>query len=208
MELHLDAPVIGILRGISADFFNDIMPASFQAGLQAIEVTLNTLGAEKIIEHNRPLVPEGKWLGMGTIRNIAEAKRALNAGAMFLVTPNLQIDVIEYAKKKQVPVVAGALTPSEVYAAWQAGAAMVKVFPCKAMGGAQYIKDLLGPFDHIPMAAVGGVTRDNVADYFAAGVKAVGVSGALFGSQAICDQDIKQLSKNVKTFIEICSEIE
>lgn len=202
--MQLDVPVIGILRGISASFFSELMPAAFAGGLQAIEVTINTDGAEKIIATNRPLVPPGKLLGMGTIRNPDEAKRAVTAGAMFLVTPNFEPRVIEFAKSKNIPVVVGALTPSEVYAAWAAGATMIKVFPCGAMGGPAYIRDLLGPFDDIPLVAVGGVSADNLAAYFAAGARGVGVSSALFGKEALAEENTAKLTENVRAFIGRC----
>lgn len=201
--MQLDIPVIGILRGVEASFFADLMAASFDSGLQAIEVTMNTAGAEEIIAACRPAVPQGKLLGMGTIRNLQEAERAVAAGAMFLVSPNFDPAVIAYAKNHQVPIVAGALTPTEVYAAWAAGAAMVKVFPCSTLGPG-YIKELLGPFDHIPLVAVGGVTIDNLAEYFAAGAKAVGVSSSLFGREALKQQNLTHINLNVKNFIAHC----
>ncbi len=202
--MRLDVPVIGILRGISAGFFGELMPAAFAAGLQAIEVTINTERAEEIVAANRPSVPAGKWLGMGTIRTLAEAERAVAAGAMFLVTPNLDLSVIEFAKSRRVPVVAGALTPTEVYAAWRAGAEMIKVFPCGAMGGPAYIRDLRGPFEQAPLVAVGGVSSDNLADYLAAGVKGVGVSSALFGREALASRNVEKLAENVRAFIGRC----
>ena len=200
--MELTVPVIGILRGISGDFFSRLMPVAFAAGLQAVEVTMNTACAEKIVADNRPMVPDGKLLGMGTIRNLDEARRAVTAGAMFLVTPNLDHQVIAYAREKQVPVVVGALTPTEVYAAWAAGADMVKVFPCGAMGGAGYIRSLLGPFDDVPLVAVGGVNLENFGDYLAAGVKGVGVGGdALFGAEAMLGEDLSGVADHVRLFL-------
>ena len=200
--MDLDVPIIAILRGVQADFFADLMPAAFGAGLQALEVTMNTVGAEKMIAKNRPLVPAGRLLGMGTICNLEEAKRAVGAGAMFLVTPNTDPEVIAYGVSRKVPVVAGALTPTEVYRAWSLGAAMVKVFPCGAMGGPQYIKALRGPYDTIPLAAVGGVTPGNLAAYFAAGVNAVGVGASFFGGEALQEKNINELVVNVKNYIQ------
>lgn len=200
-RMNLDVPVIGILRGIEADFFSQVMEKSFDAGLQAIEVTMNTAGALEMVRLNRPLVPDGKLLGMGTIRNVQEAKKAISAGAMFLVSPNYSAEVIAYADLQQVPVIAGALTPTEIFAAWSAGAAMVKVFPCRAMGGARYIKDLGGPFDSIPLVAVGGVSKESVNDYFTAGAQAIGVSSSLFGRRALAEKKIDELTRNVRDFI-------
>ena len=204
--MELDIPVIGILRGVEGDFFGEVMQISFAAGLTAMEVTMNTAGAEEIVREYRPAVPDGKLLGMGTIRTLEEAKRAVGAGAMFLVTPNLDLGVIEYAKAETIPIVAGALTPTEVYAAWSAGADLVKVFPCGAMGGPQYLKDLLGPFDHIRLAAVGGVSLANLQEYFAAGAAAVGVSTSLFGGKALREKNLEQIGHNVKNFIEHCRD--
>ena len=205
--MKLNIPVIGILRGVEGDFFGEVMQISFAAGLTAMEVTMNTPDAEKIVAEYRPAVPSGKLLGMGTIRNLEEAKRAVAAGAMFLVTPNLDLSVIEYAKAETIPIVAGALTPTEIYSAWAAGADMVKVFPCGAMGGPQYIKDLLGPFDHLRLVAVGGVSLANLPEYLAAGASAVGVSTSLFGAKALREKDLPLIGQNVKNFIEHCPSV-
>jgi len=201
--MDLDVPVIGIVRGVGGDFFRQMMPASFGAGLQAIEVTMNTENAERIIAENRPFVPKGCWLGAGTVRNLPEARQAADAGAMFFVTPNLDVSVIAYASDRNIPVIAGALTPTEVYTAWSAGAAMVKVFPC-APFGPQYLKDLRGPFDQIDLVAVGGVNLENLSQYFAVGARAVGVSTNLFGKTALANEDIEALTRNVRQFIHRC----
>ena len=202
--MQLDVPVIGILRGIECGFFGSLMEAAFGAGLQAIEITMNTEGAAEIVAANRAKVGPGKYLGMGTIRNVEEAKRGAEAGAMFFVTPNCNPEVIAFSRSRNIPVISGALTPTEVYNAWQAGASMVKVFPCRALGGPRYIRELLGPFDHIPLVAVGGVSLDNLEEYLAAGVSGVGVGISLFGYQAIVDRDLEALSRNVATFVECC----
>lgn len=202
--MKFDAPVIGILRGVEHEFFGELMQISFVAGLTAIEVTMNTPGAAAMIREYRPAVPAGRWLGMGTIRNLEEARQAVEAGAMFLVTPNCDLSVIAYANGEQVPIVAGALTPTEVYAAWAAGADMVKVFPCGALGGPSYIRDLRGPFDRIPLAAVGGVTLHNLPEYFSAGANAVGVATSLFGGKALREKNLTELGQNVKNFMDHC----
>jgi 2-dehydro-3-deoxyphosphogluconate aldolase/(4S)-4-hydroxy-2-oxoglutarate aldolase len=204
--MDLAVPVIGILRGISGDFFGDLMDAAFGAGLQALEVTLNTDGAEAMIAAQRQRVPEGGWLGMGTVCNVRQARRAIDAGAMFLVTPNCDPDVIAHGAAADVPVVAGALTPTEVYNAWSAGAAMVKVFPCRPMGPG-YIRDLLGPFDHIKLAAVGGVNAGNVNDFFAAGAHAVGVGTSLFGKEALARRRPDAIAANIRRFLGALSSL-
>jgi 2-dehydro-3-deoxyphosphogluconate aldolase/(4S)-4-hydroxy-2-oxoglutarate aldolase len=204
--MRLEVPVIGILRGIGAEQFGSLMLASFAAGLQAIEITMNTSGAEEMVATNRDTVPEGRYLGMGTIRNLAEAEKACEAGAMFLVTPNVDPEVIEFAISKNVPIIAGALTPTEVYRAWKAGAAMIKVFPCRALGGPIYIRELCGPYDHIPLVAVGGVKLENAHEYLQAGAAAVGVGISLFGEQAVAAGDWDAVGRNVDAFIQRCAE--
>jgi 2-dehydro-3-deoxyphosphogluconate aldolase/(4S)-4-hydroxy-2-oxoglutarate aldolase len=181
------------------------MDTSFASGLQAIEITMNTEHALRIVSENRSAVPPGKLLGMGTIRNIGEAIQAVESGAMFLVTPNTDIEVITYAGSKSVPVISGALSPTEVYTAWSAGAEMVKVFPCRTFGP-QYIRELRGPFEQIPLVAVGGVNADNINEYFAAGVTAVGASTSLFGRKALMERNLEDIAENVKYFITLCPD--
>lgn len=205
--MKLDVPIVAILRGIDGDFFSDIMQASFSSGLQAIEITLNTPDAVNIIKKNRKDVPSGRFLGAGTVCCLKEAQRAVDAGAMFLVTPNTDEKVIEYGLKQNVPVIAGALTPTEIYRAWALGASSVKVFPVEAMGGARYISDLRGPFQAIPLVPVGGVTLASLADYFQAGATAVGVGSSFFGKEALVERNINELTKNVENYIKSCLQI-
>jgi 2-dehydro-3-deoxyphosphogluconate aldolase/(4S)-4-hydroxy-2-oxoglutarate aldolase len=203
--MQLEVPIIGIIRGIAEEFFPALMEAAFGAGLQALEITMNTTGAAEIVSRCRPLVPAGKLLGMGTVRNREEARQALEAGAMFLVTPNTDPSVIALAAGRGVPVIAGAFSPTEVYAAWSAGASLIKVFPCGPVGPG-YIRELSGPFDQVPLLAVGGVTINNLADYFTAGVAGVGVGTSLFGAAALAAQDPGALAGNVGRFITAWGE--
>jgi 2-dehydro-3-deoxyphosphogluconate aldolase/(4S)-4-hydroxy-2-oxoglutarate aldolase len=206
VSLQFGVPVVGILRGIEGSFFREVMEVSFAAGLQFLEITMNTEGAAGIVRRCRPGVGNGKWLGMGTVRNLEEARLAVDAGAMFIVTPNTDPGVIEFCRAENVPVIAGAFTPTEVYRAWAAGAAMVKVFPCGVVGPG-YIRELGGPFEQIPLVAVGGVNLSNLGDYFKAGAAGVGVSSALFGKDALARQDIEEISANVGEFVRVLMEI-
>lgn len=203
--MRLDVPIIGILRGVSGEFFPEVMHAAFGAGLQALEITMNTPGALEMVAHCRPRVPRGKLLGMGTVRNPAEARQAIEAGAMFLVSPNTDPGVIGLAAAHQLPVIAGAFTPTEVYAAWAAGASLIKIFPCGVLGP-DYLRELRGPFAEIPLVAVGGVNRANLADYFAAGAAAVGVGASLFGAEALSARDPAAVADNVGRFVATWEE--
>ena len=204
--MKLDVPVIGIVRGVEAPFFQHLMDRAFAAGLQAVEITMNTRDALQIVSSLRSSVPDGKMLGIGTVRNREEAQMAVGAGAMFLVTPNTDTDVIEYATSRKVPIISGALTPTEVYTAWSAGADMVKVFPCRQFGPG-YIRELRGPFEKIPLVAVGGVTAETMNEYFDAGVKAVGASTSLFGRTALKDHNLEEIVHNIRKFISLCPNV-
>ena len=138
---------------------------------------------------------------MGTVCDLDMAKRAVDAGAMFLVAPNTDEEVIGFAVARDIPIVAGAFTPTEVYTAWSSGASLIKVFPCTQVGPG-YIRDLLGPFDNAPLVAVGGVTRENASAYLQAGARAVGVGTSLFGSQAIALERPEEIVLNVKNFLD------
>jgi 2-dehydro-3-deoxyphosphogluconate aldolase/(4S)-4-hydroxy-2-oxoglutarate aldolase len=179
------------------------MNTAFASGLQAIEITMNTEDALSIVSSNISSVPGGNLLGMGTIRNLQEARKAVDAGAMFFVTPNTDTDVIEFANANSVPIIAGALTPTEVYHAWSAGADMVKVFPCRPFGP-DYIRELRGPYEQVPLVAVGGIAPENITDYFDAGASAVGASTSLFGRKALNDRDLDGIGRNVRNFINLC----
>ncbi len=198
--MDLSMPVIGILRGVEATFFEGVVETAFDSGLQAIEVTMNTPGGTDMVERCRNKIGDGHYLGMGTVCTQEDASRAIDAGAMFLVTPQFNHEVVAHGVQHGIPVIAGGLTPTEVYDAWSSRAAMVKVFPCGAMGGPDYIRDLRGPFDSLPLAAVGGVNHENLQAYFEAGVQAVGVSTTLFGKQALAERDLSGIGKNVKKF--------
>jgi 2-dehydro-3-deoxyphosphogluconate aldolase/(4S)-4-hydroxy-2-oxoglutarate aldolase len=198
--MHLEVPLVGILRGITANIFPGVMQASFAAGLQALEITMNTAAATDLVAGCRPEVPAGKLLGIGTVRNPDEAKAAIAAGAMFLVTPNTDTRVIEYSATRGIPVIAGAFTPTEVYSAWSAGATLIKICPCGPVGP-EYIRELRGPFERIPMLAVGGVTLANLGAYFRAGAAGVGVGAALFGAEALRAGNLGEITKNVRTFV-------
>ena len=203
--MELKAPVIGILRGVDAGFFPEIMDVSFASGLDALEITMNTKDALKIFSDSRQNVPPGKYLGIGTICNLTQAEMAADVGAMFFVSPNLDRAVIEFACAKSIPIIAGAFTPTEIYTAWASGATMVKVFPCHRFGPG-YITDLRGPYDHIPLVAVGGVTHENVAGYLKAGATAVGVGDNFFGKKALGEQNARDIGINVKKFLDQCKE--
>jgi 2-dehydro-3-deoxyphosphogluconate aldolase / (4S)-4-hydroxy-2-oxoglutarate aldolase len=172
-----DAPVVAIVRRPKVDPVRCI-EYLFQAGIRLVEITLDTAGAGDILKSLRSRVPANALLGAGTVTDVAAAKAALAAGAAFLVTPNLNVDVIRIARAHGVPIMPGAMTPTEIWNAAAAGADYVKVFPASALGPG-FFREIRGPFAHIPLMATGGVNLENARDFITFGVDALGVGGAI-----------------------------
>jgi 2-dehydro-3-deoxyphosphogluconate aldolase/(4S)-4-hydroxy-2-oxoglutarate aldolase len=142
-------------------------------------------GAVDLIAMLAKTVGADMLVGAGTVIDVEIAKRCVDSGAEFLATPGLDLDVVALANREGRPIMAGALTPTEVIAAWRAGADFVKVFPCSAVGGARYIRALKGPLPHIPMVPTGGVSVETAAELIEAGAAALGVGGELMSAREI-----------------------
>jgi len=172
-----EAPVVAIVRRPKVDPIRCI-EYLFQAGIRLVEITMDTASAVEILRSLQSGVPSDALLGAGTVTDVARAEAALAAGAAFLVTPNLNLDVIRLARTHGVPIMPGAMTPTEIWNAAAAGADYVKVFPASTLGPG-FFREIRGPFAHIPLMATGGVNLDNARDFVAFGVDALGVGGAL-----------------------------
>ncbi len=178
---------IGVIPGIRVGCAEDALMAAeavAKGGIPIVEVTMTVPGAIDVITtlaRERP----GILVGAGTIWDRDTAERCLAAGARFLTSTGLYLDLIDVAKSAQAVVFPGALTPTEVMQAWKAGADFVKIFPCSQVGGPAYIRALKAPFPNIPLIASGGVNQQNVGEFIAAGAMAVGVGGHLIPKRAI-----------------------
>lgn len=172
-----EAPVVGIVRRPKVDPVRCIEHL-FKVGIRLVEITMDTVGAADILDSLRSRVPADALLGAGTVTDVARAEAALAAGATFIVTPNLNLDVIRIARAQGVPIMPGAMTPSEIWNAAAAGADYVKVFPASTLGPG-FFREIRGPFAEIPLMATGGVNLENARDFIAFGVDALGVGGAL-----------------------------
>jgi 2-dehydro-3-deoxyphosphogluconate aldolase/(4S)-4-hydroxy-2-oxoglutarate aldolase len=191
---------IGIIPAVRLSSSEDAMFAAeavCSSGIPIVEVTMTVPGAVKII-HSLTSGSPDLIAGAGSILDVDTARRCLDAGARFLTTTGLDLEIVEFALKKNVVVFPGACTPTEVATAWKAGSDFVKVFPCSAMGGPGYIRVLRGPFPTVPFIAAGGVNQTTVADYIAAGANAVGIGGDLIHQEAIRRRErdwIRELSR-------------
>lgn len=169
-----------------------------KGGVEILEITANTPGFLTEIENARANYPD-ILVGAGTITNQVLAVRAIEAGAQFLVTPNISKDVIDIAHKSECPVVMGALTPTEIAYASDAGADIIKLFPAEAMG-VGYLQGIKAPFDNLTFFAVGGISADNLANWFEAGIDGVGVGSEL--TKAVYNEhEIAEHIEFIKGFI-------
>lgn len=153
--------------------------AAAAGGIRLIEITANSDRPWALIELLRAELP-GCSIGTGTVLNMSDALNAIACGAEYIFTPHLDLDLIDAATTAEIPMIPGALTPTEIITAWHAGATAVKIFPIQSVGGASYLQVLQGPIAQIPLIPTGGVTVDNALEFLTAGAIAVGLAGSLF----------------------------
>ena len=157
LERVAAVPVVAILRAADAGRFLEVGWVLYEGGVRAIEVTLTSEGALEAFGRLREELPGDALLGVGTVRSVGDAERAAGAGASYLIAPDFRADVVAWAVERELPVIPGALTPTEVAAAWAAGATAVKVFPVSAVGGPAYVKAVRAPLPEVPLMPSGGV---------------------------------------------------
>lgn len=195
--LLADDPVIAVLRADHAREYPPVIAALLAGGVRAIELTLSTAG---VFDHMKSLVAEfgDAVVGLGTVTTGAQAETAIENGAKFIVTPTVELDVIQAACDAGVPVFPGGLTPTELYRCWEAGASAVKLFPASTVGP-RYIADIGGPFPDMRIIPSGGVGLDDVDAWIAAGAPAVSIGGPLLGD-AFKGGDLDALSARARQF--------
>jgi 2-dehydro-3-deoxyphosphogluconate aldolase/(4S)-4-hydroxy-2-oxoglutarate aldolase len=193
--------ILPVIRAPSADAAVAVVEALLQAGHTVAEITMtvpNEIDAIGAVEKRFP----GKVIvGAGTVTDAETARRAVDAGAEFIVTPCLVPEVIDAAHRVDVAVLPGALTPGEVFEAFRLGGDMVKVFPVQSVGGAAYLRALRGPFPDIPLVPTGGVTLENIAEMFEAGAAAVGVGTELISKDALARRDYAAIGVLASQFL-------
>ncbi len=177
--------VVPIVRTPDAESAIRSVEAIQEGGIFCAEITMTVAGALRALEEVAKRFGNRVLLGAGTVLDPETARACMLSGAEFLVTPSLNVKTIELAKRYSKAIFPGALTPTEILTAWDAGADAIKVFPCSAMGGAKYIKALRGPFPNIEFVPTGGVNLETISEFLAAGCCAVGVGSELIDSQTI-----------------------
>lgn len=198
--------VVAIFRSIEDRYADNAAKALLEGGISLIEVTMNTEGAAGMISRWREQFGEKAGIGAGTVIDLAAAKEAVAAGAQYLISPNLDEEVVEYGYSNDVPVWPGVMTPTEIVRAWKAGAELVKVFPMATLGW-KYLAEIRAPLDKIPMMATGGVDLDNLADYFKAGACAVGMGSKLVNMEWVRNGEFDKLTARARQFADAASKL-
>jgi 2-dehydro-3-deoxyphosphogluconate aldolase / (4S)-4-hydroxy-2-oxoglutarate aldolase len=207
-EVRARIEEIGIVpaaRFRSAEDARFATQAISHGGIPIVEITMTVPGAIELIADLARNSPE-VIVGAGTIFDTETASRCLGAGARFLTSPGLDVQLVEFAIKKETVVLAGALTPTEVTLAWKAGADFVKIFPCSQVGGDNYIKALKGPFRNVPLIAAGGVNQVTAANFILAGAAAIGVGGELVPEEAIRLRQEERIHELARRFVRFVTK--
>jgi len=198
---HLaESGALGIIRVDQAEGLVRIAQAIQEGGLDCVEITMTTPGALRAIEEAGGKL-EGVTMGAGTVLDATTARQAILAGAEFLVTPTVELDVIEMAHRYGVVVIPGAMTPTEILTAWEMGADMVKVFPASVLGPS-YLKAVRGPLPQIPLVPTGGITADNAGEFICAGAAMVCAGGWLVDKKAVAEGRYEVLTERARKLVE------
>ena len=191
-----------VLRARSAVEAHALVDALVAGGVTVMEVTMTVPGAIALIGELKQKHGDAVLLGSGTVTNVADCAASIAAGAEFVVSPSLHLDVVAKTRELGKVSIPGALTPTEVITAWNGGADYVKVFPCSAMGGASYLRSLKAPFPQLRLIPTGGVTLGTVADFLHAGAVALGVGSDLVSVEAIERGSPETVTKAARAYLE------
>jgi 2-dehydro-3-deoxyphosphogluconate aldolase / (4S)-4-hydroxy-2-oxoglutarate aldolase len=191
---------IAVIRAPKMAWGEQMALAVASGGMQLIEITWNSDSSAELISQLRSELPHC-MIGTGTLFNVQQLQEAIAAGAQFLFTPHTDPEMIKVAVSKNIPIIPGALTPTEIVTAWNQGASCVKVFPVQAVGGSSYIQSLQAPLSHIPLIPTGGVTLANAKDFLQVGAVAVGLSGELFPKKWVLEGNWPAITQQAKNLI-------
>lgn len=198
--------VVAVIRADDPSALVDVAKALREGGVRYVEITMTVPRAIDVIEKAVANLPaDDVVIGVGTVLDGETARAAILAGAGYVVSPTFNVGLIEMCKRYSVAVMPGAMTPTEILNAWEAGADIVKVFPA-GVGGPPFFKDIKGPLPHIDIMPTGGVNRETAAAFIKAGACAIGVGGELVGKKLIAECDFKTITKNARDFIQVVRE--
>lgn len=196
-----DSGVVAIIRGLHPNNVFSVVEALKKGGVRAIEVTVDTPNVCEVIEKLRSLHANDLLIGAGTVLNPDMAKNVIASGAQFILSPNVNLEVIEKAKQHEIASIPGAFTPSEIVEAYQNGADIIKLFPANVLG-TKFIKSIRDPLPNIPLLPTGGINEENVTDFINAGAIGVGVGGSLVFTKSTYDRrDLLQIQEKATSIV-------
>lgn len=194
--------VVPVVRASTAEEATRVVEAVREGGVAVLEITMTVPRAVRVIESVADAYGDSVVVGAGTVLDAETARACMLAGAQFVVSPALDVGTVECCRRHGVAVMPGALTPTEVVRAWQAGADVVKVFPCGALGGAKYLKSLKAPLPQIELMPTGGVSLSTAAEFIGAGAFALGVGADLADTKAIREGRPEAISEAARAYVE------
>jgi 2-dehydro-3-deoxyphosphogluconate aldolase / (4S)-4-hydroxy-2-oxoglutarate aldolase len=202
----LQVGIVPVVRASSASEARMAAECVCEGGIPIVEITMTVPGAIEVIRELAKHTSSQLLVGAGTVLSPETAQRCLDAGAHFLVSPGFNAATVALAVRERVLIMAGALTPTEVITAWDAGADFVKVFPCGQVGGAKYIKALKGPLPNIPLVPTGGVNLHTAAEFLEAGAAALGIGGELVHPDGLKSGNRELIVENARKFMAIVAQ--
>jgi 2-dehydro-3-deoxyphosphogluconate aldolase / (4S)-4-hydroxy-2-oxoglutarate aldolase len=198
--------IVPVVRAASAQQAMQAAAAVCAGGIPIVEITMTVPGATDVIAQLAKTMGNDVIIGAGTVLDAEAAERCIDVGAEFLVSPGFDLATVQFAKQQGILIMAGALTPTEVIAAWKAGSDFVKIFPCGTVGGAKYIKALKAPFPQVAMVPTGGVNLDTAADFIQAGAAALGIGGELVSAAACQSGNLNVITEAARLYVAIVQE--
>jgi 2-dehydro-3-deoxyphosphogluconate aldolase/(4S)-4-hydroxy-2-oxoglutarate aldolase len=198
--------LIAVLRAKSAAQGHAVVEAMIAGGLTVVEVTMTVPGAIHLLKELKKEYGANLLLGSGTVTTAAQAEATIEAGAEFVVSPSLHLEVVSATKSNGKLSIPGALTPTEAITAWESGADYVKIFPCSAVGGASYLKALLAPFPHLKLIPTGGVTLQNAESFLQAGARALGMGSDLVNLAAVDAGHPETITEAARAYLRILAD--
>src|SRR4051812_11938164 len=202
LERVLERRIVAVIRADIPDLLVDVAEALVAGGVEVMEVTFTVPRATQVLEKVAEKLGSRILLGAGTVLDTETARMAILAGAEFIVSPAVNLEVIELCRRYSKLVMPGALTPTEVLGAWQAGADIVKIFPSE-LTGSKYLKALRAPLPQIRMMPTGGVNFDTAEEFLKAGACALGIGGSLVEPKAVASGDLKRIESLARQYVEI-----
>lgn len=201
LENMMKSGVVAVIRLTDPDILDPLSDALVAGGVRCLEITMTTPRALELIHDAVERNHKEIMIGAGSVLDSVTAREAILAGAQFVVSPVLDVEVIQISHQYDKVVIPGAMTPTEILKAWREGADIVKVFPATALGP-KFFKDIKGPMPQLRLTPTGGVNLENTAEFIKAGAECIGVGSALLNKQMIADKDWKGIEKNARAFCE------